>query len=239
MGLERELARVGNPDAGTQHIAFPLRVGSSDLGSLVISGDAFGAEEVEAAAALAAQAVIALDNARLHRIVERQALVDMLTGLANRRSLDESLRAELARATRYGGDVCLVLADLDNFKQVNDRYGHPAGDEVLKAFAETLREAVREMDVAGRWGGEEFALILPVTDAAGGAHLAERVRLAIAARTIRSGEHDELQVTASFGVASFQGGELGELVAAADSALYEAKREGRNRVVVAAESVLG
>jgi diguanylate cyclase (GGDEF)-like protein len=106
------------------------------------------------AASLAAHAVVALDNARLHRIVERQALVDSLTGLANRRSLEETLRSELARAARFNDQVCLVLADLDDFKQVNDKHGHPVGDQVLKEFASALRATVRESDVAGRWGGE-------------------------------------------------------------------------------------
>jgi diguanylate cyclase (GGDEF)-like protein len=174
---------------------------------------------------------------RLHRIVESQALVDGLTGIANRRAVDDTLRIEVSRATRFGGEVCLVLADIDDFKQVNDEYGHPAGDDVLRAFAEELRRTVREIDVAGRWGGEEFALILPGTDAAGGAQLAERARIAIAERLVET-EAGVLSVTASFGVASYpDAGEAGELVAAADSALYAAKGEGKNRVVIAAESI--
>jgi len=158
LGREGELARAGDPDGATERIAFPLRAGSSDFGSLVLVAPSFDADQVETAAVLAAQAVVALENARLHRIVERQALVDSLTGLANRRSVEDKLRSELARAARYGDGVCLVLADLDDFKQVNDRYGHPVGDEVLKSFARALRETVRESDIAGRWGGEEFAL---------------------------------------------------------------------------------
>ena len=90
----------------------------------------------------------------MHRIVERQAHVDALTELANRRALEETLRAELARAARFNGELCLVLADLDWFKNVNDLYGHPFGDVVLREFARVLRATVREIDVAGRWGGE-------------------------------------------------------------------------------------
>jgi diguanylate cyclase (GGDEF)-like protein len=237
LGASGELARAGDPEGGAERIAFPLRVGSSDFGSLVLSSDSFDAEQVEAAASLAAQVVVALENVRLHRLVERQAMVDSLTGLANRRSLEETLRAELARAARFGDTVCVVLADLDNFKRVNDRFGHAAGDEVLKVFAETLRETVRESDVAGRWGGEEFALVLTGTEAAGGARLAERARASIAARPVRMSNDTMLTVTASFGVAAYpECQELGELLAAADSALYEAKREGRNRVVVSPES---
>ena len=140
LGPHGELARAGDPDAGLERLAFPLRVGSSDFGSLVLTSDSFEADHVETAASLAAQVVVALENARLHRMVERQAMVDSLTGLANRRSLEESLRSELARAARFGDSVCVVLADLDDFKQVNDRYGHAAGDEVLKAFAGALPE---------------------------------------------------------------------------------------------------
>jgi diguanylate cyclase (GGDEF)-like protein len=237
LGPDGELARAGDPDAGAERIAFPLRVGSTDFGSLVLSSDSFDAEQVEAAASLAAQVVVALDNARLHRLVERQAMVDSLTGLANRRSLEETLRLELARAARFGDTVSVVLADLDKFKAVNDRFGHAAGDEVLKAFADALRETVRESDVAGRWGGEEFALVLSGTDAEGGARLAERARASFENMAVRMPDGTVLQVTASFGVASFpESHQLGDLLAAADSALYEAKREGRNRVVVAPES---
>jgi diguanylate cyclase (GGDEF)-like protein len=237
LGPDGELARAGDPDAGSERIAFPLRVGSTDFGSLVLSSDSFDADQVEAAASLAAQVVVALDNARLHRLVERQAMVDSLTGLANRRSLEETLRLELARAGRFGDTVSVVLADLDKFKAVNDRFGHAAGDEVLKAFAAALRETVRESDVAGRWGGEEFALVLSGTDAEGGARLAERARSSLEGTAVRMPDGTLLHVTASFGVASFpESRELGELLAAADSALYEAKREGRNRVVVAPES---
>jgi diguanylate cyclase (GGDEF)-like protein len=238
LGLEGELARAGDPDAGAERIAFPLRIDSSDFGSLVLSADSFEASQVETIASLAAQVVVALDNARLHSLVQRQAMVDSLTGLANRRSLEDSLRSELARAARFGDDTTVVLADLDNFKLVNDKYGHPAGDQVLKTFASTLRQSVRESDIAARWGGEEFALVLAGTDAAGGARLAERARNEIAARVITTMDGDEIAVTASFGVASFpEWQELGELLAAADSALYEAKRQGRNRVIVSTESI--
>jgi diguanylate cyclase (GGDEF)-like protein len=237
LGPDGELARAGDPDVPGERIAFPLRVGASDFGSLVLAAEAFDADQVETAASLAAQVVVALENARLHRIVERQALVDSLTGLANRRSFEDTLRSELARASRFGDSVCVVFADLDDFKQVNDRYGHAAGDEVLKEFAAALRSTVRESDVAGRWGGEEFALVLPGTDADGGARLAERARAAIEHSDVQMPNGDVLSVTASFGVAAFpESNELGELLAAADSALYAAKNEGKNRVVVSAES---
>jgi diguanylate cyclase (GGDEF)-like protein len=165
-------------------------------------------------------------------------MVDSLTGLANRRSLEESLRSELARAARFSDTVSVVLADLDDFKQVNDRYGHVAGDEVLKAFADALRATVRESDVAGRWGGEEFALVLPGTDAAGGARLAERARVAIESAPVEMPDGERCSVTASFGVASYpENREVGEILVAADTALYAAKGAGKNRVIVASEPI--
>ena len=96
---------------------------------------------------MVAHAAVALENARLHRIVTRQALVDMLTGLANRRQCEDALAGELLRAERFGGSVAFVLADLDSFKSINDRFGHPVGDTVLVEFADTLRECVREIDL--------------------------------------------------------------------------------------------
>jgi len=235
---EGELARVGNPDAGSQRIAFPLRLGPADFGSLVVAGHEFEADQVEAVASLAARAVVALDNARLHRIVERQALFDSLTGLANRRSLEETLQAELTRAQRFHDPVCFVLADLDDFKRVNDTYGHPVGDQALRAFASVLARSVREIDVAGRWGGEEFALILPGTDAEGGARLAERARAGFEQHPLHLADGHELSLTASFGVAAYPDArELAGLIAAADSALYAAKGTGKNRVVLSAESI--
>lgn len=232
-----EVVRVGDPEAGAQRISFPLRIGTSDFGSLVVAGERMDAEQVEAVASLAARVVVALENARLHRIVERQALHDELTGLANRRSVENTLHSELARASRYGDHVAFVLCDLDDFKTVNDTFGHPVGDDALRAFASALNATVREIDLAGRWGGEEFALVLPGTDAAGGAALAERARQKIAARDLRTPDGRIVKVTSSFGVAAYPDcGELEELIAAADSALYAAKNRGKNCVVVSAES---
>jgi diguanylate cyclase (GGDEF)-like protein len=234
-----ELARVGDPDAGTQRIAFPLRLGMADFGSLVVSGESFDAEQVEAVASIATRVVVALENARLHRIVERQAMHDELTGLPNRRSAESTLAAELARAERFGESVCFVLADLDDFKAVNDTYGHPFGDDALRAFATALLATAREVDVAARWGGEEFALVLPGTDAAGGVRLAERARVAVESHPLRTQDGRAVVLTASFGVAAYPDWhEAGEIIAAADSALYGAKRSGKNRVMLAAESTL-
>ena len=226
------VVRVGDMDAGPARLELELTAGRRSFGNLVLLGEEFGAEATIIAASLAGQAVIALDNARMHRIVERQALIDELTGLANRRQGDDALALELARTGRGGGPVGLILADLDDFKSVNDAHGHLAGDAVLRVFAETLRETIREIDVAIRWGGEEFGVVLPDTDVEGAAQVAERIRSALNARELISSVGDRLYVTASFGVASFSPGmSADELIEAADDALYQAKREGKNRVV--------
>lgn len=228
------LLRAGDVAAGDDRLEIPLVAGQTSFGTLVLTGPGFDEEARLAASSLAAQAVVALENARLHGIVERQALVDNLTGLANRRHCEEALAAELARAERFGTPLSVVFADLDEFKAVNDRHGHPSGDLVLREFANVLRETVREADVAGRWGGEEFLLLLPGTDAEGGARLAERVRAGIAERTVRGSDGASIRITCSFGVASYPAAETAdELLAAADEALYEAKRSGKNRVEAA------
>jgi diguanylate cyclase (GGDEF)-like protein len=170
------------------------------------------------------------------RRVASQAATDGLTGLANRRSFDDELALEWRRAERVGDSLALVLADLDNFKSVNDGFGHQAGDAVLRRVAVILDSGGRQVDLAARYGGEEFAVLAPETDLEGATRLAERLRSELEAATIVLPDGGELQVTASFGVAvkgDLEGPE--ELVAAADEALYEAKRNGKNRVTVQPE----
>jgi diguanylate cyclase (GGDEF)-like protein len=166
------------------------------------------------------------------RRVASQATTDGLTGLGNRRTLDEELVLEWRRADRVGDSLAFVLLDLDNFKQVNDTHGHQAGDAVLRAVGQILRDGVRQVDLAGRYGGEEFALILPETDIFGAVKLAERLRVELEATPIVVSEGKMLEITASFGVALKDGlASPEELVGAADEALYTAKRAGKNRVI--------
>jgi diguanylate cyclase (GGDEF)-like protein len=233
-----ELIQAGTPGDGADKIEVPLSAGEVTFGSLLLFSDHFEDEDRMTAVSLASHAVVALDNARLHRIVERQALVDGLTGLANRRQCEETLASELARVQRFGGPLAIVVADLDWFKDVNDRHGHPSGDAVLREFAQLLNETVRDIDLAGRWGGEEFLVILPGTHLDGGAQVAERIRLALAGRIVLSADGSPIPVTASFGVAATPpASTAAELFSAADAALYEAKRNGKNRVEVAPAAV--
>ena len=231
LSADGHVVEAGNPDAAGEQLEFPLSAGRTMFGNLVLVGDGFDAEQRMTANSLASHAAIALENARLHQIVERQALVDVLTGIANRRQCEDALTHEIARAERLGAPLTLVLADLDDFKAVNDHHGHSVGDDVLREFASVLRSTVRDADLAGRWGGEEFVLLLPGTDTEGGANLADRVRSALAERSFLGRNGGVVTVTCSFGVAQLApGADARELFASADRALYRAKREGKNRV---------
>jgi diguanylate cyclase (GGDEF)-like protein len=232
-GAER--VRAGDPESGGAPLSVSLGTGGEHVGSLLIYPHVerpFTEDEGRLAHWLAAQASIALENARLHRTVEQQAITDHLTGLANRRRFSESLGLEVSRAERFDGSLALVLADLDNFKRVNDLYGHQVGDEVLRRFADIMRENVREFDLAVRHGGEEFAVLLPETDLDGGARLAERLAESLRATQFTTRAGQAFTVTSSFGIAAFpSSGSAEQLILTADRALYRAKKEGKNRVI--------
>ncbi len=260
----QEVARAGEPEAfqralhaaeaavidagqiaeiqvgGASALAAPL--GASEGGDQVIGivsvarGDrTFTAGERELFAYLTNQASVSVENVDLHETVQRQAVTDELTGLFNHRRFQEVMTAEVERARRYGHELGLIMLDIDNFKQVNDTYGHLTGDNVLRAVARVLRQSSRDVDEPARYGGEEMAVALPLTDLEGAYQFAERVRRRIEALELPLlGADGVLRVTASFGVASLASAETadkGALVAAADGALYEAKRAGKNRTV--------
>jgi diguanylate cyclase (GGDEF)-like protein len=221
-------------------LAVPLRVllwtpSPEYLGVVSIArrGRKFSREEEEVLEYLTGQAVVSIENASLHETVERQAVTDELTGLANMRAFQTTLEREIERSRRFQSPLGLVMVDLDNFKKINDEHGHQQGDEVLAGVARVLRDFSRDIDAPARYGGEELAVILPQTDSEGAALLAERMREAVERlRVPRVGGRGSLRVTASFGVAALpeSAADRDGLVAAADAALYRAKRGGRNRV---------
>lgn len=174
------------------------------------------------------------DLRRLTTSLQELSVTDPLTGIANRRFLDELLAVEVARTNRYDTPLAVVMMDLDHFKELNDRFGHQAGDHALRHVAALLEAEKRVGDVVARYGGEEIVAVLPHTDAAAAAAWAERVRERLAAAAV-VWQGAELAVTASFGLAAApeHGLTAVELVERADTALYEAKRLGRNRTAVA------
>jgi diguanylate cyclase (GGDEF)-like protein len=170
--------------------------------------------------------------------VAEQAMIDPLTGVANRRGFEHALTIELERSARRGHPLALVIADLDDFKAVNDRHGHDAGDAVLVRLADGLRAAVRSADTVARLGGEEFALLLPETTLDGALAVAERARVAFEASDVRLRGGGRLFVTASFGVADYPvSPDRASLLHDADQALYVAKGHGKNRVAATPRAV--
>ncbi|MEA3641008.1 MAG: sensor domain-containing diguanylate cyclase [Lamprobacter sp.] len=167
----------------------------------------------------------ALERDRLQRALHVQAYQDVLTGLANRRAFDERLRAEMDRARRYRQVFALLLFDIDRFKRINDTHGHAVGDQVLQTLAKVMLQRLRQSDGLARWGGEEFGLLLPETDASGALRLAEQLRQTIAEASFPVIE----RLTVSIGVTEFaQDDSIDSLFRRVDQALYIAKEQGRN-----------
>jgi two-component system cell cycle response regulator len=235
-----DLPPAGTPPAGTPPAGTP----PAALGVLALY-DRLGSEEFDDADLLtlrtfAGQAGVAVHNVRMHEEAQRLSLTDPLTGLWNYRYLREALRREVERASRFHRMLTVLVLDLDHFKEVNDRYGHAAGDAVLSEFARRVRVGLREVDVAFRQGGEEFVVLLPETDAYGGAIVAERLGAAIrdAPVVIDPRRHDtstglpadRIAITVSIGVAVYpeHGGTAQQVLDAADDALYAAKKSGRD-----------
>lgn len=176
-----------------------------------------------------------------NRALEEAVTTDRVTGLRSRRFVGEVLERELTLWRRHGTRLTVLMADLDHFKSVNDRYGHLAGDAVLRKAAELLMGCFRSTDVAGRFGGEEFLVVLPCTDVSGGSTAADRWRKALAESGLLLPSGERVHVTVSIGVAELEPGieTVDALVAAADGALYAAKKNGRNQVVIAANRCAG
>ncbi len=219
----------------------PLVTGGETVGVAQFERDAPGTysqRDMLRVRSLAGQVAATIANVRLHRDIYTQAITDGLTGLFNRRHMQSALADERQRAQRYGHSLSVIMLDVDGFKSYNDTYGHPQGDVLLKMLAAILRETTREVDIVGRYGGEEFIILLPETPKTEALRTAERLRAAVAAAIFPGFADDPEMVvlkTISLGVATFPADaqEIPALVQQADEALYRAKRAGRNQVVEA------
>lgn len=219
--------------------ALPLRSGDAVLGVLLVASGShreLSSAEMDRLQVIANQSSLALQNALLHEELERLSVTDRLTELYNHGYFQQRLEEEIGRAARFAHPLALIMLDIDNFKDFNDRYLHQQGDDVLRAVSAIIRQNLRDMDVAARYGGEEFVIVLPETDAAGAAAVAERVRQSVSEYRFATGEGAQtVNNTISVGVASFpdHATTQAHLIEAADRAMYLAKRSGKNRVVVA------
>jgi diguanylate cyclase (GGDEF)-like protein len=219
---------------------YPLVVKEETIGVMAVDSFTdfvrFPPEEVETMAAIARQAAVIIDNARLHERVQQQAIADPLTGLYNHRHLYERLEQEVARAKRSRRPVAALMLDIDNLKLINDTYGHQVGDEALKLLASVLQSSCRAEDIVGRYGGDEFMIILPETDTAEAERIGERIQANLAARYLEEkGKDGCVPIRISMGVACYPGDAtvMQELVNAADSALYRSKQGGGGRISTA------
>src|SRR5262245_4292133 len=237
---EEEVAWVGIvSDTESNIVSLQLGAGGEVETTLRLDPPAEGFEPatLRLAERLASQAAIALENARLHDVAQRQAITDDLTGLVNRRGFGGALEAEIERARRFGEPLTVILADIDDFKLINDMFGHPTGDVVLRSFADLLRSHVREVDVPGRVGGEEFAILLPATDAGQAAIVAERMRHSLGTLSLPVSAGRAVRLSSSFGIAQLRTSDAADdLFRAADEALYRAKSEGKNRIAKSADA---
>ncbi len=239
-------AHVSRCPAGG-HLCVPLAAQGETLGVLCVERPSQSPDlslrppegQIEAlarqASAVGERISLALANLRLREVLRRQSIRDPLTGLFNRRYMEESLEREVRRATRNDESVALLMLDLDRFKQFNDTFGHPAGDALLRGFGDFLSQRTRGQDVACRYGGEEFVLILAYSDVDGACKRAELLREELKQLTVQHGGQVLGRISCSIGVSAFpgHGTTVEELLRTADQALYRAKTEGRDRVVVA------
>lgn len=174
------------------------------------------------------------ERIKLQQELAHMASADPLTGQLNRRAFLESLEREWHRANRYKTELSLLMFDLDRFKSINDTYGHDLGDQVIRGFCELVRSSLRDIDVFGRWGGEEFIAALPHTDLRSARSTAERIRETFSNRLFEATGFEAFSVTVSIGVSDIRAGRISlqQMIKDADNALYEAKNAGRNQVVI-------
>lgn len=230
------LRSLGKSSSLKTPIILDARVWGELWASRASSAPPFSAHDADMAKVIVALVTAGLAQAAAWQAMQQRAVTDPLTGLYNRHFLEESFKRELLIAERAGHPVSVIMGDLDHFKTVNDRHGHLAGDEVLRAFGALLSNNARATDIICRYGGEEFLLVLPGLPQEGAALRAEQLRRAMSTTHVDySGS--QIKVTVSFGVATYptDGRTPDELIASADSALYSAKAEGRNRVNLCSE----
>lgn len=237
---EVEGLHFGSPDCARSILAVPLRVGDRIIGMLSSQSyqpNAYTTEDQYLLEMLAATAAIAIENSRLLKEIQWLAITDPLTGLYNRRRLFELAGREVERYRRFGRPFCVYMLDIDHFKEINDTYGHIAGDQVLVELAQRLKKRTRDIDIIGRYGGEEILVVLPETQLPQAVQAAERARIYVQERPIHT-ERGDIPVTISAGVAQIEAHipELASLVDRADSAMYAAKQAGRNQVMAYKDS---
>ncbi len=222
-----DMPKTTKPD----DFVFPLISKRRKMGYLLIKGS--NERDLEKVLILGHQYALALRRIKLYQDIEKIAITDGLTELYTRRYFEERFQEEIKRSLRRNIKMALLMIDVDYFKKINDTYSHLTGDQVLHSIAEIIKENIRGIDVAGRYGGEEFSVVLPDTDQEGAYYAAERIRRAVEDAIIRAYD-SELRVTVSIGLATFpkDGRNMEDLIDHADTALYQAKNKGRNRVVI-------
>lgn len=220
---------------------FPLINENSIIGAIVAKSahEQLDSREIEYLEQLASQTSTTINRANVYAEILKHATLDALTGFYNRRQMEERIKQETASAKRKKTPLCAIMIDIDYFKSVNDTYGHAAGDFILKTASKIIRSQLREYDIASRYGGEEFAIILPFTKQEEAVMVAERLRKAVESRIINienvntKNDTRTIQITISLGIYSFKENDRPEdLLMKADKALYDAKETGRNKVIV-------
>ncbi len=227
---EHSLFRNAPPEWHGAIVGLPLKIGQRVVGVMTMAlpvNYPIAESELRVLRLLGDQAAIAIENARLHRIINQQAHTDVVTGLPNRRAFDERLAEEIRRSSRYNHSFALVMLDLNNFKLVNDTFGHPVGDKLLRLVGECLRKAVRDTDFVARYGGDEYAMIFPETDLSTAQRVAARIHTDLSKFCPDIPEKLKIQpLTTALGIAIYpdHSTEAVDLIARADAALYEDKR---------------